>query len=119
MHRRRLFVIWLCLFALVACQSAMAARLCHGFPGGKAVAEAGCHGMAADHADTADTNESADCPGSTATPDIGKLPNIAPLPFGHDFIAAIAPLTREPAPVAATAASRGGPDLDSLCRLLI
>lgn len=69
--RRRLLVIWRCLFALVACQGAMAARRSHGFPGDKAVAEAGRHGLAGDDADTAD---SADCRGSTATPDLGKLP---------------------------------------------
>jgi hypothetical protein len=119
MHRRRLLVIWLCLFALVACQSAMAARLCHGFAGDKAVAEAGCHGMAGDDAAAADAADSADCPGSTATPDLGKLPSIAPLPFGHDFVVAITPLACAPVPLAATAASRDGPDLDSLCRLLI
>ncbi|WP_257389427.1 hypothetical protein [Tahibacter caeni] len=116
MRRHRLLVVWLCLIALVACQSAMAAQLCHGFAGTKAVAEAGCHGMPADGGGDAG---SADCPGGTATPDLGKLPGIAPLPFGHDFITAIAPLARTPAPAAPLACSRDGPDLDRLCRLLI
>lgn len=118
MYRRRPSIVWLCLFALVWCQTAMAAQLCHGdmvMPANSSTAP--CHGDGA----SADTSaDQTTCPISKVVPDLGKLPTILPLLFGHDYVAGDgARAAVSTASAIVDAFPRDGPELATLCRLLI
>jgi hypothetical protein len=76
--RHRVWIVWLCLLALVGCQVAMAAQMCPGPAPASPASD--CHGS--QDVESSSRKAPADCPIQEATPDLGKLPVFAPLP-GH------------------------------------
>ena len=120
-RRYRHLLVHLCVLALVFCQVAMAAQLCHGGsvadPADKGATSSGCHDPTPPTG-APDGNDPA-CPSSKAVPDNGGLPAIAPLPSGHDFFPSLAGADITHSPLHRQPRSRDGPSLASLCRLLI
>jgi hypothetical protein len=116
LRRRRPFIVWLCLLALVWCQVAMASQACHGgFTAAADPMASDCHDMD----DGTTDGDTPSCPGSDVVPDLGKLPTVAPLLTGHDFTLAASLCVVALGPVDSTLRPCDGPDLDDLCRLLI
>lgn len=93
----------------------MAGQLCHGGSFADDAMQADCHGMSVDN----DSADEPSCPGSDVVPDLGKLATVAPLPAGHDFSLAISFVAATEGLAHSLTRSRDGPDLDTLCRLLI
>lgn len=112
MTPRRLVLI--CLFALVVCQSAMAAGWCNEALSKEAGTATECHGQPLDASDADGA-----CPGAEGSADLGKFPVMAAAAAGHDFRVDGAPRRTGMAPTARHARPRDGPALDALCRLLI
>ena len=115
MRRRRPLIVWICLIALVWCQTSMAAQWCHGGAVDVEAVALDCHG--APIAD--DSSDARHCPGSDVVPDMVKLPVFAALPLGHDFPLTIARSESGAVPGNRFACPRDGPSLNALCRLLI
>lgn len=113
MRRRRPWIVWLCLIALVWCQVAMAAQACHG-PAAGALTD--CHGAMTDDDGPGDP---ADCPVNDVTPDLGKLPVFAPLPGHPALLPAIDLRPARWAHATGQPGARDGPHLATLCQLLI
>ncbi len=110
------------LFALVAlfgCELAYAARWCHvPPPGADPSAATGCHGDAP--ADDHNGRDQANCPGNDLIPDIGAPIFIAAALTGHDYLAGAEPRNgRRCYADLRTSHARAGPELATLCRLLI
>jgi hypothetical protein len=115
MRRRRPLIVWICLLALVWCQTAMAAQWCHGGVIEEQPAALDCHGAAIDEGST----DATCCPVDDVLPDPTKLHALAPLPPGHDFPLTVAAGQTDVASYHRFACPRDGPSLSSLCRLLI